>query len=283
MAANVVWTAIKVAGPALNLVGKAHPAAKIASKVLQQVPTLVDEFADPVIIPNGGIETVVYLDDSGSMSHNLSMGKSALASMAPLMQGTSTRIIKFGSGKTVISPREQSWSTALTCLNWDAGSGSTYMWKMIEDDVLRRYRPGPGAPAGKLRLIVITDGFDTHSPGEYQGIRGMDPMMKTLLGKGYDVEFHIIVLGNHDDRASHSALNRYRYLAEATGGGYMALSSGFLMNEKDPSVKHFLGNLQASGDATKSQALRAKQKQSYLKDAKAGKKENFGWLKSLPP
>ena len=35
------------------------------------------------------------------------------------------------------------------------------MWKMIEEDVRSRYLPGHG----RLRLIVITDGEDTHSPG----------------------------------------------------------------------------------------------------------------------
>lgn len=283
MAANVAWAALKFAGPALSFASRAHPAAKLASMVVQQVPTLMDEFADPVMIPAEGIETILYLDDSGSMSGNLALGKSALVSMAHLLKGSKTRIVKFGAGKTVISPREEKWSTALTCLNWDGSSGSTYMWKMIEEDVLRRFRPGPpGASQGKLRLVVITDGFDTDSPGAYCGIKGMDPMMKTLLAKGYDVEFHIVVLGTHYGHEAKAALGRYRSLAEATGGGYMALS-GLYASPKDPEMQSFMANLEASNDVQKSRALRAKQRQGYLSDARAGRRENFEWLKSLPP
>ena len=50
--------------------------------------------------------------------------------------------------------------TELLQLGWDGSSGGTYMWHMIEQDVLERYRPG----SGTLRLIVVTDGHDTLSP-----------------------------------------------------------------------------------------------------------------------
>ena len=58
------------------------------------------------------------------------------------------------------------------------------MWHMIQTDVLARYRPG----RGKLRLIIVTDGHDTQSPAQYNGRRGMHPMMRTLHAEGYDVE-----------------------------------------------------------------------------------------------
>eukprot|EP01032_Pedospumella_encystans_P017666 gene17666-20122_t len=216
------------------------------------------------------------------MDDNLFQGKAALDSMSDLLQGNSVRIVKFGAGKTVLSPRDDSFSTALTCLNWDAKSGSTYMWKMIEDDVLQRYRPSPGPTQGKLRLIVITDGFDTDSPGEYRGIKGMDPMMRTLLAKGYNIEFHIVVLGKHRSPSSQQALKRYQSLAEATGGGYMALD-GLLYSEKNPAVINFVATLEESNDTHGGASLRRKQRQDYLRGAKEGKKENFDWLKLLPP
>ena len=62
---------------------------------------------------------------------------------------------------------------------------------MIQQDVLGRYRPA----GGKLRLIVITDGHDTLSPAQYAGLRGMDPLMNDLHAAGYDVEWHVVVLG----------------------------------------------------------------------------------------
>ena len=87
--------------------------------------------------------------------------------------------------------------SSVVAAQWNGTSGGTYMWKMIEEDVRSRYLPGHG----RLRLIVITDGEDTHSPGEqthtrfavkaeavkvccafvtgvYCGIKGMDALMK---------------------------------------------------------------------------------------------------------
>ena len=51
--------------------------------------------------------------------------------------------------------------SSVVAAQWNGTSGGTYMWKMIEEDVRSRYLPGHG----RLRLIVITDGEDTHSPG----------------------------------------------------------------------------------------------------------------------
>ena len=81
--------------------------------------------------------------------------------------------------------------TELISLGWDGSSGGTYLWHMIQQDVLGRYRPA----GGKLRLIVITDGHDTLSPAQYAGLRGMDPLMNDLHAAGYDVEWHVVVLG----------------------------------------------------------------------------------------
>lgn len=284
VASSIAWTALKIVGPVARAVSgpRSHPALNLAGQLLGQSSTLLDEFADPVIIPSDGIETVLYLDDSGSMVDNLYQGKAALDTISPLLQGNSVRILKFGTGKTVLSPRDNSFSTALTCLNWDAKSGMTYMWKMIQDDVLHRYRPSRGPQQGKLRLIVITDGFDTQSPGEYRGIRGMDPMMRTLLAKNYNVEFHIIVLGKHTGAGNQQALKRYQSLAEATGGGYLALDDVFF-NEKSPSVKNFVSTLEKSNDTRGCASLQKKQRQEYLRAANEGKRERFDWLKSLPP
>ena len=38
--------------------------------------------------------------------------------------------------------------------------------------------------SGKLRVVVITDGYDSDSPGVYYGIKGMDPLMNKLLQQG---------------------------------------------------------------------------------------------------
>ena len=64
--------------------------------------------------------------------------------------------------------------TELISLGWDGSSGGTYLWHMIQQDVLGRYRPA----GGKLRLIVITDGHDTLSPAQYAGLRGMGTLVQ---------------------------------------------------------------------------------------------------------
>jgi len=128
----------------------------------------------------------------------LQLGQDALDQVVPLLQGP-TRILKFGTLPKVLLPREElsaSQDTAATATllhsvvaaQWNGTSGGTYMWKMIEEDVRSRYLPGHG----RLRLIVITDGEDTHSPGAYCGIKGMDALMKELQKQGFDVEWHIV-------------------------------------------------------------------------------------------
>ena len=49
----------------------------------------------------------------------------------------------------------------------------------------RRYTPGRGT----LRLVVVTDGDDCLSPGEYRGARGMNPLMRELKERGFNIEW----------------------------------------------------------------------------------------------
>jgi hypothetical protein len=48
-----------------------------------------------------------------------------------------------------------------------------------------RYTPGRGT----LRLVVVTDGDDCLSPGEYRGARGMNPLMRELKDRGFNIEW----------------------------------------------------------------------------------------------
>ena len=107
VAAKVAWSALKYIGPAANIIptsgGGRHSHLPIkplglAAMGIKQLPTFIDEFSDPVIIAPGSIETVLYLDDSGSMSGNLGLGKAALQSMGELLQHQSTYNSGGGSG-----------------------------------------------------------------------------------------------------------------------------------------------------------------------------------------
>ena len=230
--------------------------------VLQSLPGVLDSMSEPVEVV--GVETALYLDDSGSMvGSGIDEGCAALRAISPLLRGM-TRVIKFGSAPTLLAPRDVGVSDSLVQMAWDGSSGGTYMWHMIEQDVRTRYRPG----SGKLRLIVVTDGQDTLSPGEYNGVRGMDPMMRTLTGAGYDVEWHIIVLGNVPDS------QRYRSLATATGGSFLAVDTWGGASGKSA----LLAALDDDDDDA-----RRERRRGYERDATAGKASKFGWYKALPP
>jgi hypothetical protein len=152
-------------------------------------------------------------------------------------------------------------------LNWNANQPGTYLWKMIEDDVQARYRPG----TGKLRLVVITDGEDNLSPHEYQGMKGMDPMMRTLQQAGYDIEWHIIVVG------SDTGLDRYQALAGATGGSFLAIPREFDETKKDAVA--FRDAVRRAQDEN----YRRERQRRYETEAKAGKTNSVDWYKQLPP
>jgi hypothetical protein len=138
---------------------------------------------------------------------------------------------------------------------------------MIQEDVMKRYRPG----RGKLRLVVVTDGEDNMSPSEYQGMRGMDPMMRTLNKAGYDIEWHIIVIGGE------RGLDRYKALAGATGGSFLEVKRQFDPNSSD--TKALLKAIQNSTD----ERGRRERQRRHKEEVSAGKVENVDWFKQLPP
>ena len=272
---NPFQSALRVAGKVAPLVGSAlaksnHPALKLAGSLLSVAPSMADAMAAPVVVD--GVETTLYLDDSGSMSFptgvtlgtRLDEGRRVLSSLAPLLAGT-TRVLKFGSSATVLVPREEETevSGALVSLAWDGSSGGTYMWKMIEDDVCQRYQPG----AGKLRLVVVTDGHDTLSPSEYNGVQGMNPMMRKLLRRGFDIEWHIVVLGKVDSMRS------YESLSAATGGSFLAVDS---FDPDSPKASAFLDAVWQSGPQE-----RFERQRRYELDVDTA--ERFDWYTALPP
>lgn len=165
--------------------GLAHLAQHVVAHALDNLPAVID-FQEGVV-PVESLETVVYLDDSGSMSgKNLEAGHRLLERMSHLLTDSPTRILVFGSEARVVAPRDANVSpdknsspsstsnavsldvaarkkaekdeslATLTNMQWSAESGGTYMWKMILDDIVGKYKPG----GGKLRVILITDGMD---------------------------------------------------------------------------------------------------------------------------
>jgi hypothetical protein len=281
--AGTAWKGLKIIAPVVKSLSRhaLHPGIKLVASGISHLPGFVEDLSPPAEIR--GIETILYLDDSGSMASHLSTGQKLLNEMEPILHDT-TRIVKFGGHKTVLNGRGDQWSSAITTLGWDASSGSTYMWKMIEDDVVSRYLPSKGD--GKLRIVIVTDGCDTDSPPPYRGIRGMDPLMNSLLRKGYDIEWHIVLLDGTDGIFSRRAFSdaevkRYEALAKATGGSCLHLTD---TTKSDHRKTSFLKTLSDSGlsDQTGKNA-RAKRQTDYKRMVSEKKAENFDWLKLLPP
>ena len=192
-----------------------------------------------------------------------------------------SRIIKFGNYPTVLNPSEEDWSVSLVSTAWDGSSGGTYMWKMILDDVQTRYKPA----GGKLRIVVITDGYDNWSPAPYKGVQGFNPLMQTLLRQGYDIEWFIVVVGN-DVNSKHAELSMrdqelYKNLAQATGGQFLSVSDPSGWDEDNEEVSDFLHALEDSGYHD-SESQRQERQRQYKLEARKGKKENFDWLPALP-
>ena len=176
---QAAWSAVKTAAPVVGTAIAAHgrhnPALAMVGQVLTHLPATVEMAGGQTVVND--VETCLYLDDSGSMRASsrlfdtrLMEAKRIVKSIHPMLEAMPTRVLKFGSTPTVLASRETSgFSSTAVQLAWDGSSGTTYLWKMIEDDVLSRYLPGDG----KLRLIVLTDGHDTDSPGAYHGMHGV--------------------------------------------------------------------------------------------------------------
>lgn len=146
---------------------------------------------------------------------------------------------------------------------------------MIEEDIQNRYRPA----GGKLRVVVITDRYDVLSPPPYKGVRGFNPLMRTLLDEGYDIEWNIIVVGKRP-KLSTGDERLYENLCRATGGEFVSLGSkGW--DENDPSVTQFLDSVEESGHRDTEGDRLDRQKQ-YRLEAGKGKRESFDWLPKLP-
>lgn len=212
----------------------------LAFEVFDAALLLLDSFANQMPLPPGTVRSVLYLDDSGSMSGpNLWQAHDMLTQLAPLLP-TQTRVVKFGDRKSILYRGDEAWSASLVKAGWIGSSGGTFMWEMIKDDILTTYTPSAstttaataatgagagaggvkGAGSGKLRVVIITDGYDTQSAGEFNGIDGMHPMMRDLRAAGFDVEFQIVLIG----QLGAAVTRKYEELAAATSGDVLALT-----------------------------------------------------------
>ena len=134
-------------------------------------------------------------------------------------------------------------------------------------------------------MLVITDGADNLSPAPYSGVRGFNPLMSSLLEKGFDIEWHIIVVGNYSTffgkkELSDSDQKLYESLCRATGGQFVSVGEGG-WDENDDETARFLEAVEDAGYDDSERDRRRRQKQ-YQLEAGQGKAEKFPWLPALP-
>lgn len=228
-----------------------------------------------------GVPNVVYLDDSGSMiqfkqvpngafslsakyrwdNTCLQAGQKELIELAHYLEGSPTRVLKFGGltvidevwegGRRMMTVREEMLRTMLLetmrfenrshllpLLDaWDGSSQGTYMWHMIQHDIQGTYEPGT-----PIRVHLITDGVDTHSPGPLRGIAGMDALQKNLREEGYRIQWNIILLlfGAHEFPGL--AAERYAELCSSSGGVFQMVSDGYRNSGADERLQLLLAN-----------------------------------------
>ncbi|CAB9523253.1 expressed unknown protein [Seminavis robusta] len=235
------------------------------------------------VAPRITTANLVYLDNSGSMSFGffsswLDIAHPLLKRMAPSLQGAPTSVILFGSDQEVVVREAKTFNVEAILRQWKGQIGGTYMWHMIQQDLLENRKV---VSSRRLRVFIVTDGEDNKSPGDYMGVGGMNPMMSHLINAGYDIEFHITVLGvgNIDSRG-------YRDLTRATGGNFLYIdwrSKKSLRSEIE--VEGFIEQIAAytsKEDITETEAMRSKKKREYELDVQKGEATEFEWYKQLP-
>jgi len=233
----------------------------------------------PNVLLDEGLENLVYLDDSDSMAGpNLIEGRCILARIVQDIGKAPTRIVKFGFQPRVLTDRVNGDAVADSLyhaldVHWNGNSGGTYMWKMIELDIKGKYRAGDA----KLRVFILTDGMDQLSPRKYQGLKGIDRMMKKLQKQGFDIEFYIVVIG----RVARRDEDAFKRLAAGTGGGFLRVGWLEQYDDAAPDSKAFMAAV-ASSSSTAEAAIASRRQRQLAYEKEVPVADRPKWYKALP-
>lgn len=107
---------------------------------------------------------------------------------------------EMGNGEEVI----KTWNSS--CM------GGTLIWQRIAEDL--QVNPVSKSSQAEVKLLIITDGHDTDSRGEYHGIFGCRKLAADIAELGIDAEIHIVSLGVTDV----VVLSEYEDLTSWSGG-----------------------------------------------------------------
>lgn len=110
-----------------------------------------------------------------------------------------------GNGEEVI----KTWNSS--CM------GGTLIWQRIAEDL--QVNPVSKSSQAEVKLLIITDGHDTDSRGEYHGIFGCRKLAADIAELGIDAEIHIVSLGVTDV----VVLSEYEDLTSWSGGEVFTL------------------------------------------------------------
>jgi hypothetical protein len=125
-------------------------------------------------------------------------------------------------------------------------NGGTYLWEFL-------VKEGRGLieQTDKWMFILISDGMDNESSGQYKGVEGFRKCVEELQKLEIDVEFHIVGLGLPE-----SACDVFRQVSGSTGGVFYNL--GNTNEEDEESLQEIVENLVIAIDEAIDPALRAR-------------------------
>lgn len=140
--------------------------------------------------------------------------------------------------------------------------GGTYLWEFLVDegrDLIQM--------TDKWMFVLISDGMDGESRGNYRGIDGFRSCVEDLQELNIDVEFHIVGLGLPED-----ACDVFRQVSGSTGGVFYNLGNS---NDGDEeSLEEIIDNLNIALDEAIDPALRARSRRrrqtEYLETCSEG-------------
>lgn len=153
-------------------------------------------------------------------------------------------------------------SDELRSLEFPRRGGGTYLWEFLVDeghDLVQMTE--------KWMFVLISDGMDGESRGDYSGIDGFRSCVRDLQELNIDVEFHIVGLGLPED-----ACDVFRQVSGSTGGVFYNLGNS---NDGDEeSLDEIIENLNIAIDEAIDPALRARSRRrrqtEYLESCSDG-------------
>lgn len=143
-----------------------------------------------------------------------------------------------------------------------ARNGGTYLWKFLVEEGEELIEL-----TKKWMFVLISDGMDNESTGNYRGVNGFRKCVEELQKLNIDVEFHIVGLGLPED-----ACDVFRQVSGSTGGVFYNLGNS--NDEDEESLEEIIHNLNIALDEAIDPALRARSRRrrqiEYLETCSEG-------------